>query len=179
MSGHPAADPAAARPARRAALNQQIWPAPPIGMSGTYPAKLNPRTRNGGDSQICFLVRNDARKSDVAFQTCDGTCGPDYGYGGSAHLSGTDSLDDGPDARLQKPATTAHSRPHHGGGWPRRPSNNEYPTIRYGEQNGFRRQLYYQGASIPNSASRSCRAQPQPADPPLTAANLEGCDANE
>jgi hypothetical protein len=59
------------------------WPVPATAVSGVYLARLV-RTDNGGASVIPFVVRDDAAKSDVLFQTSVTTWQAYITYGGNS-----------------------------------------------------------------------------------------------
>ena len=102
------------------------WDIPADAISGVYIARLV-RTDNGGDSRIPFIVRNDGNTSKVLFQTSDTTWQAYNTYGGSNFYWG------GPNGRAYK---LSYNRPFN---TPDRDYvfSNEYPMIRYLEQNGF------------------------------------------
>ena len=59
------------------------WAVPANAVSGIYFAKVV-RTDTGGASHIVFVVRDDASKSDIAFQTSDTTWQAYNYYGGNS-----------------------------------------------------------------------------------------------
>ena len=59
------------------------WAVPSTAVSGLYLALLT-RTDTGGQSQIWFVVRNDAVNSDIVFQTSDETWQAYNPYGGNS-----------------------------------------------------------------------------------------------
>ena len=62
------------------------WAVPSTAVSGVYFAHLT-RTDTGGDSHIVFIVRNDASKSAILYQTSD-TTWQAYNYYGNGSLYG-------------------------------------------------------------------------------------------
>jgi hypothetical protein len=106
------------------------WTVPENAVSGVYIARLI-RNDTGGDSHIPFVVRDDASTSQVVFQTSDPTWQAYNRYGGSDFYSG------GAKGRAYK---LSYNRP-----WATRGDNNgrdwlfsnEYPTIRFLEENGY------------------------------------------
>ncbi len=100
-------------------------------VSGVYIAHLT-RSDNGDDSNITFIVRNDASHSDVVFQTSDPTWEAYNTYGGADLYTG------GENGRAYKvsynrPVTTREDEP---GGQDFFMAN-EYPAIRFLERNGY------------------------------------------
>jgi len=63
------------------------WPVPADAVSGVYFALLT-RTDTGGQSHITFVVRNEASRSAVLFQTSDSTWQAYNNYGGSSLYQG-------------------------------------------------------------------------------------------
>jgi len=63
------------------------WNVPATAVSGVYIAKLN-RPSNGDTSHITFIVRDDASRSSVVFQTSDPTWHAYNTYGGSDFYQG-------------------------------------------------------------------------------------------
>ena len=107
------------------------WNVPSDAVSGVYIAHLE-RTDNGDDSNITFVVRNDASHSDIVFQTSDPTWEAYNTYGGSDFYTG------GANGRAYKisynrPVTT---RQDEAGGQDFFMAN-EYPAIRFLERNGY------------------------------------------
>ena len=112
------------------------WPVPSAAVSGVYIALLT-RTDTGGQSQITFVVRNDASTSDIIYQTSDETWQAYNRYGDYDFYTGSlTNLWDSP-SRARK---LSYNRP-----FATRDDNNgrdflfsnEYPTIRFLEQNGY------------------------------------------
>jgi hypothetical protein len=110
------------------------WNVPSNAVSGVYLAKLT--ATNGDNSQITFVVRNDASTADIVYQTSDPTWEAYNTYGGADFYTGPDSLT-GSQARAFK---ISYNRP-----FATRSDNagrdflfsNEYPTIRFLERNGY------------------------------------------
>ena len=63
------------------------WAVPSTAVSGVYIAVLH-RNDTGGESHIIFVVRDDASRSDVLFQTSDPTWQAYNTYGGSSFYQG-------------------------------------------------------------------------------------------
>lgn len=106
------------------------WAVPTDAVSGVYFARLI-RTDNGGASQIPFIVRNDGSTSDVVFQTSDTTWQAYNTYGGSSFYQGISN------GRAYK---LSYNRPFVTRGVSLGRDylfSNEYPTIRFMEQNGY------------------------------------------
>jgi hypothetical protein len=105
------------------------WAVPITAVSGIYIAHLV-RDDTGGDSHVAFVVRNDASHSDLLFQTQDTTWQAYNSYGGNDFYVGN------PAGRAYKlsynrPFNTADNQAQN---WL---FQNEYPTVRYLEANGF------------------------------------------
>ena len=106
------------------------WTVPTDAVSGVYFARLTDNTR-GWDSQILFIVRNDASHSDLVYQTSDPTWEAYNTYGGSDFYQGAAN------GRAYK---ISYNRP-----IVTRGNNsgrdyffsNEYPMIRFLERNGY------------------------------------------
>ncbi|WP_311922351.1 N,N-dimethylformamidase beta subunit family domain-containing protein [Microbispora sp. H10836] len=106
------------------------WSVPADAVSGVYLANFVPTDGTGGVSQNIFVVRNDARNSDILVQTSDTTWQAYNNYGGNSLYTGS------PAGRAYKvsynrPLLTRASSPQ---------SNffdSEYPMIRWLEANGY------------------------------------------
>ena len=103
------------------------WAVPSEAVSGVYFARAA-RTDTGGASDIVFVVRNDASKSDILFQTSDETWQAHNDFGGS-RLQGAGSSTD-PANRIYKvsynrPARSAFA------------FYEDYPMIQFLEANGY------------------------------------------
>jgi len=68
------------------------WAVPSAAVSGLYLALLT-RTDTGGQSQIWFVVRNDASTADIVFQTSDETWQAYNPYGGNSVYGPNNSFD--------------------------------------------------------------------------------------
>ncbi|HEX6900080.1 MAG TPA: VCBS repeat-containing protein [Thermoanaerobaculia bacterium] len=102
-------------------------------VSGIYIAKAV-RTDTGGASHIVFVVRDDARNSDLLFQTSDTTWQAYNDYGGnSLYVGSVPPPSDGRAFKVSynRPFTTRVSSP---GSWLLR---SEYPMVRWLEANGY------------------------------------------
>jgi N,N-dimethylformamidase beta subunit-like, C-terminal/Domain of unknown function (DUF4082)/Bacterial Ig domain len=106
------------------------WVVPSTGVSGVYIAKLVREDGVAGASHIIFIVRDDARVSDVLFQTSDTTWQAYNSYGGNSLYTGA------PAGRAYK---VSYNRPFN----TRDVVNRswffyaEYPMIRWLEANGY------------------------------------------
>ncbi|BBH68031.1 hypothetical protein ACTI_47160 [Actinoplanes sp. OR16] len=106
------------------------WTVPADAVSGVYIARLQRPGANDG-SHIPFIVRNDASHSDLFFQTSDTTWQAYNTYGGSSFYTGGDN------GRAYK---LSYNRPFATrGGVTARDYlfSNEYPMIRFLEENGY------------------------------------------
>jgi methionine-rich copper-binding protein CopC len=105
------------------------WQVPATAVSGIYFALLT-RADTGGQSQIMFVVRNDASHSDTVFQTSDTTWQAYNTYGGASLYVGVNQ---------PRGYKVSYNRPFvDRDGVPMRDYvyANEYPTIRFLESNG-------------------------------------------
>jgi hypothetical protein len=112
------------------------WGVPSIAVSGVYLADLM-RTDTGGMSQVPFIVRNDSSHAAIAYQTSDETWEAYNRYGGSDFYTGNDqNLWDSPtrarEVSYNRPFTTRGDN-----GGQDYLFSNEYPTIRFLEENGY------------------------------------------
>jgi hypothetical protein len=64
------------------------WTVPGDAVSGIYLAKLVRQDGTFGESHVPFIVRNDARSSDIVFQTADQTWQAYNGWGGASLYGG-------------------------------------------------------------------------------------------
>ena len=106
------------------------WSVPADAVSGVYFALLT-RTDTGGQSHITFVVRNEASRSAVLFQTSDTTWQAYNNYGGSSLYEG------GPVGRGYK---VSYNRPFNTRGVSGGRDfyfANEYPLVRFMEKNGY------------------------------------------
>jgi hypothetical protein len=123
------------------------WQIPSNAVSGVYLAKLNRLdVVNGKGSHIVFIVRDDARHSDILFQTSDTTWHAYNAYADTANLPRKNSLygDGGgskfPDGRAYK---VSYNRPFDTRSRPLSYGaitflfDGEYPMIRWLEANGY------------------------------------------
>ncbi len=123
------------------------WQIPSNAVSGVYLAKLNRLdVVNGKGSHIVFIVRDDARHSDILFQTSDTTWHAYNAYADTANLPRKNSLyGDGagskfPDGRAFK---VSYNRPFDTRSRPLQFGaitflfDGEYPMIRWLEANGY------------------------------------------
>jgi hypothetical protein len=106
------------------------WAVPSTAVSGIYIAKLVRTDGTPGSSHMVFIVRDDAAKPDVVFQTSDSTWQAYNRYGGNSLYTGS------PAGRAYKvsynrPFTTRQYAPED---WL---FNAEYPMVRFLEANGY------------------------------------------
>ena len=112
------------------------WPVPADAVSGVYLAKLT-RPDTGGASHIPFVVRDDARQTEVLFQTSDTTWQAYNRYGGASFYtgSGTDLWES-----ASRACKLSYNRPFLTRGDDAGRSylfSAEYPAIRFLERNGY------------------------------------------
>jgi N,N-dimethylformamidase beta subunit-like protein len=108
------------------------WTVPPDATSGIYLAHLVAEAGAQGESHISFVVRDDAGRSDLLFQTSDTTWQAYNTYGGSSLYSGGPGPKGGAyKVSYNRPFTTASTS---GEDWI---FNSEFPMIRWLERNGF------------------------------------------
>ncbi len=106
------------------------WGVPADAVSGVYFALLT-RTDTGGQSHITFVVRNEASRSAVLFQTADSTWQAYNNYGGSSLYQG------GPVGRAYK---VSYNRPFNTRGVSGGRDfyfSSEFPLVRFLEKNGY------------------------------------------
>ena len=113
------------------------WNVPSTAVSGVYIAKLTKTDGSGGASHITFIVRNDTSSADIVYQTSDETWQAYNRYGGADFYTGStvDMWDSKSRARK-----ISYNRPFATRGDSSGRDflfSNEYPTIRYLEQNGY------------------------------------------
>ena len=106
------------------------WNVPSDAVSGVYIALLH-RNDTGGESQIIFIVRNDASHSDVVFQTSDPTWEAYNYYGGSDFYQG---------AANGRSYKISYNRPFATRGYADGRDfyfSSEFATVQFLEQNGY------------------------------------------
>lgn len=106
------------------------WQVPATAVSGVYIALLT-RPDTGGQSHITFIVRNDGNRSNIVFQTADQTWQAYNSYGGSDFYQG---------AANGRSYKVSYNRPVATRGGPGGRDfyfSNEYPMVRFLEQNGY------------------------------------------
>jgi hypothetical protein len=106
------------------------WAVPAAAVSGIYFAKLVRTDGTSGSSHIVFVVRDDAGRSPIVFQTSDTTWQAYNDYGGNSFYTGN------PAGRAYKlsynrPFNTRAGSPED---WV---FNSEYPMVRWLEANGY------------------------------------------
>ncbi|WP_457964493.1 DUF4082 domain-containing protein [Arthrobacter sp. D1-29] len=115
------------------------WPVPASAVSGVYLARLV-RTDNSAASVIPFVVRDDAAKSDMLFQTSDTTWQAYNTYGGNSLYSCTVACPPGNPLAYKAAFKVSYNRPFNsalddqGRSWL---MYAEYPMIRFMEANGY------------------------------------------
>ncbi|MBT2567578.1 DUF4082 domain-containing protein [Arthrobacter sp. ISL-85] len=115
------------------------WAIPPTAVSGVYLARLV-RTDTGGASVIPFVVRDDAAKSAVLFQTSDTTWQAYNSYGGNSLYSCSVACPAGNPAAYKAAFKVSYNRPFITGGDAQGQNwlmYSEYPMIRFLEANGY------------------------------------------
>ena len=123
------------------------WTVPATAVSGVYFAKVV-RTDTGGASHILFVVRDDARHSDLLFQTSDTTWQAYNRYGGNSLYVGGPGVNPARAYKVSynRPITTRGTTPENS------PFSAEYPMIRWLEANGYD-VSYVAAADVDRSAS--------------------------
>ncbi len=113
------------------------WTIPSNAVSGLYIAKLERNT--GGSNHIVFIVRNDARNSDIYFPMPDATWVAYNGYGGNSLYNGTTSWPEGHAVKVSynRPIFPYNSNFNTDGRQSDWYMNAEYPMIRWLERNGY------------------------------------------
>jgi hypothetical protein len=106
------------------------WAVPATAVSGIYFARLVRTDGTSGASHVVFVVRNDASRSDLVFQTSDPTWQAYNTYGGNSLYTGS------PAGRAYK---VSYNRPltTRGTGAEDSVFNAEYPMVRFLEANGY------------------------------------------
>jgi hypothetical protein len=106
------------------------WTVPSDAVSGVYIALLT-RPDTGGQSHITFVVRNEASRSSVLFQTSDPTWQAYNTYGGSNFYQGAAN------GRAYKISYNRPVSTRNGIGGRDFYFSNEYPMVRFLEKNGY------------------------------------------
>ncbi|MGA8790215.1 MAG: DUF4082 domain-containing protein [Paenarthrobacter sp.] len=106
------------------------WQVPATAVSGVYVALLR-RPDTGAKSHITFIVRNDGNRSAVVFQTADQTWQAYNTYGGSDFYQGAAN------GRSYKVSYNRPMATRDGPGGRDFYFSNEYPMVRFLEQNGY------------------------------------------
>ncbi|MGY1694454.1 DUF4082 domain-containing protein [Geodermatophilus sp. SYSU D00814] len=106
------------------------WTVPSTAVSGVYVAVLH-RNDTGAENQVTFVVRNDASRSDVVFQTSDTTWAAYNDWGGASTYYG-----DGPGG-AGRAYSVSYNRPLAAGESAGQVAYAEYPMIRFLERNGY------------------------------------------
>jgi hypothetical protein len=106
------------------------WTVPATAVSGIYFARLVRTDGTSGASHVVFVVRDDASRSDLVFQTSDTTWQAYNQYGGNSLYVGS------PAGRAYK---VSYNRPvtTRGTGSEDAVFNAEYPMVRWMEANGY------------------------------------------
>ena len=116
------------------------WAVPSDAVSGLYIAHLV-RNDTGGESQIFFVVRNDASHSDVVLQTSDATWEAYNAYGGNSLYSCTVACPPGNPLAYKAAYAVSYNRPFDGtlstDSGMSDPFYSEYQLIRWLERNGY------------------------------------------
>jgi hypothetical protein len=126
------------------------WLVPSNATSGVYIALLT-RADTGGASQIVFIVRNDASKSDILYQTSDETWQA-YNYYGGNSLYGANGTFDLPNRAFK----VSYNRPFYTRAFASEPASfifgAEFAMIQWLEQNGYD-VTYFTGVDAARSGS--------------------------
>src|SRR5713226_3648019 len=130
------------------------WQVPTNATSGVYIALLT-RTDTGGKSHIVFIVRNDASRSDILYQTSDQTWQAYNAYGGHSLYGQNNTFD-----TSNRAFKVSYNRPFITRGFSFESATwvfgTEYPMIRWLEANGYDVTYFTgvdatrNGSSIPN-----------------------------
>jgi hypothetical protein len=116
------------------------WTVPTGAVSGLYIAHLV-RDDTGGESQIFFVVRNDASHSDVLVQTSDATWEAYNNYGGNSLYTCTVACPPGNPKAYKAAYAVSYNRPFDGAlstdSGASDPYYAEYQLIRFLEENGY------------------------------------------
>ena len=119
------------------------WTVPTTAVSGVYIAHLvrDDSQDPGGDSQIVFVVRNDASHSDILVQTSDETWEAYNDYGGNSLYTCTIDCPSGDPADYKGADAVSYNRPLDGDlttdGGDSDPYYAEYQLIYWLEENGY------------------------------------------
>ncbi|MEW2358223.1 DUF4082 domain-containing protein [Spirillospora sp. NPDC029432] len=111
------------------------WPVPQDAVSGIYFAHLVRTDGEDDDNHIVFVVRNDASRSDMVFQTSDTTWQAYNKWGGNSLYAGDSTAAAGRAVKVSynRPFGTREDTP-----WGRDfVFANEYPMVRFLEANGY------------------------------------------
>jgi Domain of unknown function (DUF4082)/Fibronectin type III domain/Bacterial Ig domain len=115
------------------------WTVPSNAVSGVYVAHLV-RDDTGGDSQIIFVVRNDASHSDILLQTSDATWEAYNDYGGNSLYTCTVACPPGNPQAYKAAYAVSYNRPFDGApidGGASYLYYAEYQMMRFLEKNGY------------------------------------------
>jgi hypothetical protein len=119
------------------------WAVPSTAVSGVYIAHLvrDDSQDPGGDSQIMFVVRNDASHSGVLVATSDATWAAYNDYGGNSLYSCTVACPPGNPLAYKAAYAVSYNRPNDGALNTDGGASNfyyaEYQMVRWTEQNGY------------------------------------------
>jgi hypothetical protein len=134
------------------------WTVPTTAVSGLYIAHLvrDDAQDNGGDSQIMFVVRNDASHSDMLVQTSDETWEAYNDYGGNSLYTCTVSCPSGNPLAYKGADAVSYNRPFDGDlstdNGDSDPYYAEYQMIRFLERNGYDLS-YTSGSDVDNNGA--------------------------
>ena len=112
------------------------WTVPSTAVSGVYIAHLT-RNDTGGDSQIIFVVRDDADAADMVVQTSDTTWQAYNDYGGNSLYACAVDCPPGEPAGYKAAYKVSYNRPLQTEGPSTLFGGAEYPMIRFLEANGY------------------------------------------
>jgi N,N-dimethylformamidase beta subunit-like protein/uncharacterized protein DUF4082/fibronectin type III domain protein/Big-like domain-containing protein len=134
------------------------WTVPTTAVSGLYMAHLvrDDASDPGGDSQILFVVRNDASHSDIVLQTSDETWEAYNDYGGNSLYTCTVSCPPGNPLAYKGADAVSYNRPLDGDlatdSGESDPYYAEYQMIRFLERNGYD-MTYVAGSDVDNNGA--------------------------
>ncbi|WP_157357344.1 DUF4082 domain-containing protein [Amycolatopsis nigrescens] len=117
--------------------NSASWTVPADAVSGLYYAILH-RNDTQGESEVVFIVRDDASHSDILFQTSDATWQAYNNYGnGPNPIQGNSLYSGSANGNGGSAFKVSYNRPLIGGETENFIFNAEYPMLKFMEANGF------------------------------------------
>ena len=112
------------------------WNIPTNAVSGIYYAVLH-RNDNDAESEVVFVVRDDASRSDILFQTSDSTWQAYNTYGNGPNTEGNSLYTGTADGSGGSAYKVSYNRPLSGGEAQSFIFNAEYPMLKFLEANGY------------------------------------------